>query len=58
MTKLKINGVKELSKEGTYSVVPDQIETGTFMLAAVASKGDILIKNWCGEQNDKGSLWK
>lgn len=41
---IKINGVKELSKEGTYSVVPDQIETGTFMLAAVASKGDILIK--------------
>ena len=36
---IKINGVKELSKEGTYSVVPDQIETGTFMLAAVASKG-------------------
>ena len=36
---IKINGVKELSKEGTYSVVHDQIETGTFMLAAVASKG-------------------
>ena len=30
---------------GTYSVVPDQIEAGTFMLAAVATKGDILIKN-------------
>ena len=29
----------------TYSVVPDQIEAGTFMLAAVATKGDILIKN-------------
>lgn len=49
---IKINGVKELSKEGTYSVVPDQIETGTFMLAAVASKGDILIKNCISEHLD------
>lgn len=29
----------------TYSVVPDQIEAGTFMLAAVATHGDLLIKN-------------
>lgn len=49
---IKINGVKVLSKEGTYSVVPDQIETGTFMLAAVASKGDILIKNCIPEHLD------
>ena len=49
---IKINGVKELSKEGTYSVVPDQIETGTFMLAAVGSKGDILIKNCIPEHLD------
>lgn len=49
---IKINGVKELSKEGTYSVVPDQIETGTFMLSAVASKGDILIKNCIPEHLD------
>lgn len=49
---IKINGVKGLSKEGTYSVVPDQIETGTFMLAAVASKGDILIKNCIPEHLD------
>lgn len=42
---IKINGVKRLSGNSTYSVVPDQIEAGTFMLAAVASKGDILIKN-------------
>lgn len=49
---IKINGVKELSKEVTYSVVPDQIETGTFMLAAVASKGDILIKNCIPEHLD------
>ena len=42
---IKINGVKKLNSTGSYSVVPDQIEAGTFMLAAVASKGDILIKN-------------
>ncbi len=29
----------------TYSVVPDQIEAGTFMLACVASHGDLVIKN-------------
>ena len=42
---IKINGVKKLIGNATYSVVPDQIEAGTFMLAAVATKGDILIKN-------------
>ena len=42
---IKINGVKKLTGNATYSVVPDQIEAGTFMLAAVATKGDILIKN-------------
>ncbi len=42
---IKINGVKELHGDSTYSIVPDQIEAGTFMLAAMASKGDLLIKN-------------
>ena len=42
---IKINGVEKLTGNSTYSVVPDQIEAGTFMLAAVASQGDILIKN-------------
>lgn len=42
---IKVNGVKELKGNATYSVVPDQIEAGTFMLAAVASKGDIVVKN-------------
>lgn len=42
---IKVNGVKELKGNATYSVVPDQIEAGTFMLAAIASKGDITIKN-------------
>lgn len=42
---IKVRGVKKLSGNSTYSVVPDQIEAGTFMLAAVATKGDITIKN-------------
>ena len=42
---IKINGVQHLHGNATYSVVPDQIEAGTFMLAAIASKGDIIIKN-------------
>ena len=42
---IRVIGKKELAGNATYSVVPDQIEAGTFMVAAVASKGDILIKN-------------
>jgi UDP-N-acetylglucosamine 1-carboxyvinyltransferase len=42
---IKINGVEKLSGNSTYSIVPDQIEAGTFMLAAIASKGDITIHN-------------
>ncbi len=42
---IKVNGVKELKGNSTYSVVPDQIEAGTFMAAAIATDGDITIKN-------------
>ena len=42
---IKVIGKKELKGNATYSIVPDQIEAGTFMVAAVASKGDILLKN-------------
>lgn len=49
---IKINGVEKLCGNTTYSVVPDQIEAGTFMLAAVATKGDILIKNCIPEHLD------
>ena len=49
---IKINGVKSLKNNVTYSIVPDQIEAGTFMLAAVASKGDIIIKNCIPEHLD------
>lgn len=41
---IKIHGVKKMHG-GTYSIIPDQIEAGTFMVAAAASRGDILIKN-------------
>ncbi len=41
---IKIRGVEHLY--GTnYSVIPDQIEAGTFMIAAAATKGDVVIKN-------------
>ena len=49
---IKINGVKKLSGNATYSVVPDQIEAGTFMLAAVATQGDITINNCIPEHLD------
>lgn len=41
---IRINGVKRLHG-CEYSIIPDQIEAGTFMVAAAATKGDILIKN-------------
>lgn len=49
---IKINGVTKLHGDATYSVVPDQIEAGTFMLAAVATKGDLVIKNCIPEHLD------
>lgn len=49
---IKVNGVEKLHGNCTYSVVPDQIEAGTFMLAAVATKGDITIKNCIPEHLD------
>ena len=49
---IKINGVKRLHGNAAYSVVPDQIEAGTFMLAAVATKGDLIIKNCIPEHLD------
>lgn len=42
---IKINGVKSLKGNASYSIVPDQIEAGTFMCAAIASRGDITLKN-------------
>ncbi|MFA9423934.1 MAG: UDP-N-acetylglucosamine 1-carboxyvinyltransferase [Sedimentibacter sp.] len=39
---IRINGVNELTG-CTYKVIPDQIEAGTYMIAAAATKGDIII---------------
>ncbi|MEE3394983.1 MAG: UDP-N-acetylglucosamine 1-carboxyvinyltransferase [Candidatus Onthomonas sp.] len=41
---IKINGVESLHG-GTYSIIPDQIEAGTYMAAVTATGGDVLIKN-------------
>ncbi|MDO5398355.1 MAG: UDP-N-acetylglucosamine 1-carboxyvinyltransferase [bacterium] len=41
---IKIRGVKELHG-GTYTIIPDQIEAGTFMIAAAATRGDVTLKN-------------
>ncbi|MDD4779491.1 MAG: UDP-N-acetylglucosamine 1-carboxyvinyltransferase [Tissierellia bacterium] len=39
---IRINGVEKL-RGCTYRVIPDQIEAGTYMIAAAATKGDIII---------------
>jgi UDP-N-acetylglucosamine 1-carboxyvinyltransferase len=41
---IRIVGVEKLHKT-EYSIIPDQIEAGTFMFAAAATGGDILVKN-------------
>ena len=41
---IKIRGVERLHG-AVYSVIPDQIEAGTFMIAAAATKGDVLVTN-------------
>ena len=41
---IKIRGVNEL-KGGTYAIIPDQIEAGTYMAAVAATGGQILVKN-------------
>jgi UDP-N-acetylglucosamine 1-carboxyvinyltransferase len=41
---IRITGVSELSG-ALHTVIPDRIETGTFMLAAAITRGDVLVKN-------------
>lgn len=41
---IRISGVEKLHKT-EYSIIPDQIEAGTFMFAAAATKGDVTVKN-------------
>lgn len=41
---IRIKGVNRLHG-CTYSIIPDQIEAGTFMMAAAATRGDVVIRN-------------
>ncbi len=41
---IKIRGVERMHG-ATYSIIPDQIEAGSYMVAAVATGGDVLVKN-------------
>ena len=41
---IRISGVERLHKT-EYSIIPDQIEAGTFMFAAAATRGDVTVKN-------------
>ncbi|RYD06517.1 hypothetical protein N752_04105 [Desulforamulus aquiferis] len=41
---IKIEGVPHL-KGGRYSIIPDRIEAGTFMVASAATRGDVLLEN-------------
>ena len=41
---IRIKGVERLHKT-EYSIIPDQIEAGTFMFAAAATRGDVTVKN-------------
>ena len=41
---IKIRGVEKLSG-GSYSIIPDQIEAGTYMAAVTATGGEVLVRN-------------
>ena len=41
---IKVRGVKRL-RGGSYSIIPDQIEAGTYMAAVAATGGKVLVKN-------------
>ncbi len=41
---IKVNGVEKLHG-GCYTIIPDQIEAGTYMVAAAATGGEVLVKN-------------
>lgn len=41
---IRIRGVEKLHST-EYSIIPDQIEAGTFMFAAAATRGDVIVKN-------------
>lgn len=41
---IRIKGVQKLHGS-EYTIIPDQIEAGTFMVAAAATRGDVIVKN-------------
>ena len=41
---IKVNGVDKLHG-GSYAIIPDQIEAGTYIVAAAATGGEVLVKN-------------
>jgi len=41
---IRITGVKGL-KGGEYTIIPDQIEAGTYMIAAAITGGDVMVEN-------------
>lgn len=43
--KIIVIGVKNLKKEVCYNIMPDRIETGTFLCAAAITRGNIVLKN-------------
>jgi UDP-N-acetylglucosamine 1-carboxyvinyltransferase len=45
MDTIRIDGVKKLNQEIAHRVIPDRIETGTFMVAAAITRGEVLINN-------------
>ena len=42
--RVKLRGVEEVHG-GTYTIIPDQIEAGTYLAAAAATGGDVVVKN-------------
>jgi UDP-N-acetylglucosamine 1-carboxyvinyltransferase len=42
---IRVSGVAVLPSGGNYTIIPDQIEAGTFMLAAALTRGDITVHN-------------
>ena len=43
-SKIEINGVKKL-KDASYNIMPDRIETGTFLCLAAMNRADLVIEN-------------
>ncbi|HOQ76753.1 MAG TPA: UDP-N-acetylglucosamine 1-carboxyvinyltransferase [Thermoclostridium sp.] len=42
---IRIRGVRELKGNVVHYIIPDMIEAGTYMIAAAATRGDVLVKN-------------